>query len=208
LALLIRHPAYWKVTVDASVLKRACTIATTPTAKATGFSILSALALFSSGFWSFIKTRFPSHRQDCRRTSFKWSTTLTASVLAIGCLASGGGAKTLANSFQRRASRWRWVFGDNVRQCSFLYSVSIERNILRCISARSCASALFIKILLSDTTTTAHLLMCDTTGTLSRQQSPTHKVFRFLTGEQALVVNVDYSVCLPPPHPLSFSSPR
>ena len=37
-----------------------------------------------------------------------------------------------------------------------------------------------IKILLSDTTTT-HLLMCDTTGTLSRQQSPTQKVFRFLT---------------------------
>ena len=37
--------------------------------------------------------------------------------------------------------------------------------------------------------------MCDTAGTLPRQQSPTQKVFRFPTGEQALVVNVDYSVC-------------
>jgi len=49
--------------------------------------------------------------------------------------------------------------------------------------------------------------MCDTAGTLPRQQSPTQKVFRFPTGEQALVVNVDYSLSLPPPPPLSFSSP-
>jgi hypothetical protein len=46
--------------------------------------------------------------------------------------------------------------------------------------------------------------MCDTAGTLPRQQSPTQKVFRFPTGEQALVVNVDYSLSLPPPTPPSL----
>jgi len=38
------------------------------------------------------------------------------------------------------------VFGDNVRLFFFLYSVLIERNILRYISARLCVSALVINL--------------------------------------------------------------
>ena len=41
----------------------------------------------------------------------------------------------------------RWVFGVNVRTCGFLHSVSNERNILRCNSARSCTSALIIDLI-------------------------------------------------------------
>jgi len=39
-----------------------------------------------------------------------------------------------------------WVFSVNVRPCGFMHSVSIERNILRCSSARSCTSALIIDL--------------------------------------------------------------
>jgi len=37
----------------------------------------------------------------------------------------------------------------------------------------------------------ALLPICDTAGTLPRQQSPTQKMFRFPRGEQAFVVNMD-----------------
>jgi len=57
---------------------------------------------------------------------------------------------------------------------------------------------------LSNATYTAHLLMNNTMGTLFRQQSPTQKVFRFPTGEQALVVECGF-LCFSPPTPPSLS---
>jgi len=57
---------------------------------------------------------------------------------------------------------------------------------------------------LSNATDTAHLLINNLMGTVFRQQSSTQKVFCFLTGEQALVVELGL-LCFSPPTPPSLS---